>query len=99
MKKVTINGTEYKLAYNLRSLFIYEEMAGHPYRAEKTIDSYMLLFAMLQANNESFDMTMDVFIDACDEDFGIFQAFSEVMEAYANRMSAFVESKKKAVTQ
>lgn len=99
MRRVTINGTEYKLAYNLRSLFIYEEIAGHPYKGERTIDSYLLLFAMLQANNGEFAMTFDEFITACDEDMGIFQTFASVMEDYTKRVSAYVENKKKAMTQ
>lgn len=99
MKKVMINGTEYKLDYNLRSLFVFEEITGHPYKAERTIDSYILYFAMLQANNSDFAMTFDEFIDACDKDFCIFQTFGEVMEDYAKRMSAYVENKKKVVTQ
>ena len=98
MRTVTIGGVEYKLAYNLRSLFIYEEIAGHPYKGEKTIDSYILLFSMLQANNEDFSMTFDEFINACDEDMGIFQAFALVLEDYSKRFS-YVENKKKAVTQ
>lgn len=96
MKTVTINGKEWKLAYNLRSLFIYEQIAGHPYTGEKTMDNYLLLYAMLQANNESFSMTADEFIDACDEDMGIFQVFVEVMEDYTKKVSAYVENKKKA---
>lgn len=97
MRTVTIGGVEYKLAYNLRSLFIYEEIAGHPYKGEKTIDCYILLFSMLQANNEDFSMTFDEFINACDEDLGIFQAFALVLEDYSKRFS-YVENKKKAVT-
>lgn len=96
MRTVTINGKEWKLAYNLRSLFIYEQIAGHPYTGEKTMDNYLLLYAMLQANNEGFSMTADEFIDACDEDMGIFQVFVEVMEDYTKRVSAYVENKKKA---
>lgn len=96
MRTVTINGKEWKLAYNLRSLFIYEQIAGHPYTGEKTMDNYLLLYAMLQANNESFSMTADEFIDACDEDMGIFQVFVEVMEDYTKKVSAYVENKKKA---
>lgn len=99
MRTVTIGGVEYKLAYNLRSLFIYEEIAGHPYKGEKTIDSYVLLFSMLQANNEGFSLTFDEFIDACDEDMNIFQEFALVLEDYSKRMSSYVENKKKAVTQ
>lgn len=99
MRTVTINGTECKLAYNLRSLFIYEEIAGHPYKGDKTIDNYMLMYAMLQANNKDFSLSFEDLIDACDEDMGIFQVFVEVVEAYSKRMSAFVENKKKAMTQ
>lgn len=99
MKELTISGATYGLEYNLRSLFIYEEIAGHPYKGEKTIDNYMLMYAMLQANNKDFSLSFEELIDACDEDMGIFQVFVEVVEAYSKRMSAFVENKKKAMTQ
>ena len=81
MKKVVINGKEWKLAYNLRSLFIYEEAAGHPYKGEKTIDTYLLFWAMLSANNEGFSME-----------------FEELVDAW-KRVAAFVDNKKKAMTQ
>lgn len=99
MRTVTINGTECKLAYNLRSLFIYEEIAGHPYKGDKTIDNYMFMYAMIQANNKDFFLSFDELIDACDEDMNIFQAFLEEIEDYSKRMSALVENKKKAMTQ
>ena len=99
MKKVTINGKEYGIAYNLRSLFIYEEIAGHPFTGAKSFDLYMLLYAMLQANNKDFSLTFDELIDACDADMGIFQTHMTVMEEYGKRMEAFVDNKKKAVTQ
>lgn len=97
MRIVTISGKEYKLAYNLRGLFVYEEIAGHPYKGEKTIDTYVLLYAMLQANNEDFSMTFDELIEACDEDMNIFGTFGEVLEAYGKRVAEYVENKKKAV--
>lgn len=99
MKKVTINGKEYGLAYNLRSLFIYEEIAGHPFTGAKTIDLYTLLYAMLQANNKDFSLSFEELIDACDADMCIFQTYLTVMEEYGKRMEAFVDNKKKAVTQ
>ena len=99
MRKVSIRGKEYRLAYNLRGLFVYEEIAGHPYKGEKTMDTYVLLYAMLQANNEDFSMTFDELIDACDEDMNVFGVFAEVMEDYGKRVGAYVEGKKKAVTQ
>lgn len=99
MKTVMIKGIVYKLAYNLRTLFTYEEIAGHPYKGEKTIDTYMLFFSMLMANNESFSMGFDEFVDACDEDMNLYQSFVEVVEEHGKRVSVFLENKKKAVTQ
>lgn len=99
MKKVMINGKEYGIAYNLRSLFIYEEIAGHPFTGAKTIDLYTLLYAMLQANNKDFSLSFEELIDACDADMNIFQTYLTVMEEYGKRMEAFVDNKKKAVTQ
>lgn len=99
MKTVTINGCEYKLAYNLRSLFIYEEIAGKPYSGAKSMENYYLMYSMLQANNENFDMSLDAFVDACDVDFGLYDAFLEVMDSYGKRFNAYQENKKKTVTQ
>ena len=98
MKKVTINGKEYGIAYNLRSLFIYEEAAGHPYKGDKTIDTYLLFWAMLSANNEDFALEFEEFGDACDADMNLYQTFVEVMDEHWKRVSSFVENKKKAVT-
>jgi hypothetical protein len=99
MRKVTIKGKEYKLAYNLRSLFIYEEIAGKPFEGKRTVESYVFMYAMLQANNDDFDMNFDELIDVCDEDFSIFQTFAEEVEAYTKKMASYaVENKKKEVT-
>lgn len=99
MRTITIQGKEWKLAFNLRSLFVYEEMAGKPYTGDKTIENYRLFLAMLLANNEDFSMDMGEFIDACDADMGLFHEFTEVMAEQAKRSEAFLENKKKAVTQ
>ena len=99
MRKVIIGGKEWTLAYNLRTLFTYEEIAGHPYKGEKTLDTYILFFSMLMANNSEFSMTFDEFIDECDKDMELYQSFVEVVEEHGKRVSAFLEDKKKAVTQ
>lgn len=99
MKTVTINGCEYKLAYNLRSLFIYEGITGKPYTGEKSLDNYFLLYAALQANNEDFCMSFDEMLDACDKNFSIFDTFAEVLEEYGKRISAYMESKKKVAAK
>lgn len=97
MRKVSIKGVDFKLAYNLRTLFTYEEIVGHPYKGEKTMDTYLLFFSMLMANNTEFSMTFNEFIDACDEDMNLYQSFVEVVEEHGKRVSAFVDNKKKAM--
>ena len=99
MRTVIIQGKEWKLAYNLRTLFVYEETAGHPYKGEKTIDTYLLFFAMLIANNAEFSMSFDEFIEECDADMNLYGTFVEVVEEHGKRVAAFVDNKKKAVTQ
>ena len=99
MRTIIIQGKEWKLAFNLRSLFVYEELAGNPYKGDKTIENYRLFLAMLYANNEDFCMDMGEFIDACDADMGLFHEFMEVMNEQAKRSESFLENKKKAVTQ
>ena len=82
-----INGAVYKLAYYLRSLFVFEEIAGHPYKGEKTMENYLLLFSMLQANNDEFVMTFVELIDAFDEDMNIFGEFEAVLDALEGELA------------
>lgn len=97
MRKIIIKEKEYKLAYNLRSLFVYEEMSGKPYTGSRSIENYLLMYAMLQANNDEFSLSFDEFIEACDNDMSLFSEFVEVMNEQAKRTEAFLENKKKAV--
>lgn len=99
MKTVVLQGIELKLAYNLRSLFIYEEIAGKPYTGEKTVENYMLMYAMLLANNEAFSLSFDEFINECDADLGLYQVFVEVLIEQGKRASAFLNNKKKVQDQ
>lgn len=99
MKTVVLQGIELKLEYNLRSLFIYEEIAGKPYTGEKTVENYMLMYAMLLANNEAFSLSFDEFINECDADLGLYQVFVEVLTEQGKRASAFLNNKKKVQDQ
>lgn len=99
MKKVTINNAEYILRYTLRALFIYEEITGKPYSGDKMVNSYILLYAMLMANNKDFPLTFDDVIDACDSDPSIFETFLAVLEEENKRISVIIgkDDKKKAM--
>lgn len=98
MRTVTVQGKELKIAYNLKGLFVYEEITGHPYNGTRLVDTYMLLYSMLLANNEEFSLSFDEFIDECDTDMGIYRVFVEVMNEEAKRVEAYNNDKKKAVS-
>ena len=46
MKTVEIKGVEYNIKYTLRALFIYEELKGEPYSSDRTMNNYILLYAL-----------------------------------------------------
>lgn len=97
MRTVKINGVEYTLRYTLRALFIYEEITGKSYSGDRMVNSYILLCAMLMANNKDFPLTFDDVIDACDLDPSIFETFLAVLEEENKRISMIVgkDDKKK----
>lgn len=97
MRTVTINDKVYKVVYNLKGLFTYEEMAGHPYKGEKTIDTYLLLYAILVANNDDYVMGFDEFIEYCDTDLELYNTFLDVLNDESKRISAYHDKKKAAM--
>ena len=76
-----------------------EEITGKPYSGDKMVNSYILLCAMLMANNKDFPLTFDDVIDACDSDPSIFETFLAVLEEENKRISVIIgkDDKKKAM--
>lgn len=78
MKKITINKIEYILKNALRNFFVYEEIKGEPFVFGKLVNEYLLFYSTLIANNETFDMPFNDFINLCDADpklFAMYKAF------------------------
>lgn len=75
MKTITINGVQYILKNVLRNFFVYEEIKGAPFAFGKLVDEYLLFYATLIANNESFSMSFSDFIDLCDNDAKLFAEY------------------------
>ena len=48
---IKINGTDYKFKYTIRSLFIFEQITGRPFKIETLMDNYLFYYSMLLANN------------------------------------------------
>lgn len=77
MKTISVQNKEYLLRYTLRAFFIFENMTGYSFKFGKVLDEYLLFYSMLLANNESFAMPFDEFIDLCDESPAMFFDFKE----------------------
>lgn len=74
---ITIGNEVYELKYTVRALFVYEQITGGAYTPGRLMDDYILLYSILLAANESFDVAFDDFISKCDEDPNIFNEFKK----------------------
>lgn len=77
MKTISVQNKEYLLKYTLRAFFIFENMTGYSFKFGKVLDEYLLFYSMLLANNETFTMPFDEFINLCDESPAMFIEFKE----------------------
>lgn len=91
MKTVEIKGVEYNIKYTLRALFVYEELKGEPYSSDRTMNNYILLYAMLMACNKDFPLSFDEVIEVCDDDPSVFKAFVSVLEEENERIRRMAE--------
>ena len=76
--EININGKNYTLKNTIRSLFIYEKIAGKQFDGKNLIDYYILFYSILLANNpDEFNLTFDEFISINDQDMSLFNQFVE----------------------
>ena len=94
---ITINNIEYKLKYTIRAFFIYERITNTPFKFEGLYSEYLLFFCILVANNESFQLTFDEFINICDEDPKLFTDFREWLFKELEKQSIYKEDKEDKV--
>lgn len=76
--KINIEGKNYQLKNTIRSLFIFEKIAGKQFDGKNLIDYYILFYSNLLANNpDEFNLTFDEFIELNDQDMSLFNQFVE----------------------
>lgn len=68
MKYITINNKEYLVKQSIRSLFLWEQIAGRPFEVKTTLDNYLYYYCLILANNKDCDLDWDAFLDAIDND-------------------------------
>lgn len=76
---IKINGTEYKIKYTLRALFLFEEIAKKQFKIETLLDNYLFFYCMILANNADAPLTWDEFINALDDDPTLFVKMNEIV--------------------
>lgn len=93
--EININGKKYTLKNTIRSLFIYEKIAGKQFDGKNLIDYYILFYSNLLANNpDEFNLTFDEFIELNDQDMSLFNQFVEFI-AKSNQLNNQLIDKEK----
>ena len=78
-KTIKIKGTEYKVKYSIRSLFIFEAITKKQFKIETLLDNYIFFYAMVLASNPDQSLDWDDFLDALDSDPTIFGQIQEIV--------------------
>jgi len=80
-----INGREYLMKYSLRIFMVFESIAGCSFESASLKNMIILFYSTLYANNDSFSMSFNEFVDALDEDPGILESFKVWLENEADK--------------
>ena len=94
MKEIEINGKNYKLKYTIRSLFIWEQITGKPFKIENMLDNYLFFYSMILANNPDEILTWDDYLNAMDEDPTLFKRMSDIIEEQQKKDNLFTTEEK-----
>lgn len=94
MKEIEINGKNYKLKYTIRSLFIWEQITGKPFKIENMLDNYLFFYSMILANNRDDILSWDDYINAMDEDPMLFKRMSDIIEEQQKKDNLFTNEEK-----
>lgn len=91
---ILINQKEYKLKYTIRGLFVYEQLTGTTFNPEQLLNEYTLMYAILIANNDDFNLDFKEFINCCDENASIFLAFRKWLISELKQQTLLLGEKK-----
>ena len=84
---IELKGNTYKLKYTLRGLFLYEQIAGVPFTPDKTMNVFLLIFCVLIANNDDFDLSFEDFTNVLDDEPKKIQELMKWMNTETERMN------------
>lgn len=88
--KVKIKDQDYNVKYTIRSLFIFEEITGKPFKLESTLDNYIFFYSLLMANNPDKTLiSWDEFIDELDNNPEILKNLLKYLTEYYKSQNVF----------
>lgn len=64
---ITINNTTVEIKQTLRSLLLFENIAGHSYNAKGINDIILFVYCVIVASGKLYDLTYDEYLDWADE--------------------------------
>lgn len=79
---INLNGEELVIKQSFRGLMMFEKMTGKSvYTANEDLNDIMTLFyCVIKANNKSFKLSFDEFIDAIDNDPEVFEFYNKFIQ-------------------
>ena len=80
IRKITINGVEYKVKRTIKAMFIMEQITGHPFAINTLQEQYLFFWCMLYANNPDTCLDYDDFFIAFDADNDLIQQLIRLNE-------------------
>lgn len=95
MNTIKINGTDYKVKYTIRALFIFEQITGKSFVISTLLDNYIFFYSMLLANNPDNVLDWNEFIDALDNDPSIFNQLNDIVTKEEQKQKLLGEEQKK----
>lgn len=74
-----ILGKNYEFKYSLRSMFVWEEITGKSFEVKTLLDTYILAYACIIANQDNPSLEFNDFINYCDEHPEVIEEFNKFM--------------------
>lgn len=75
-----INDVDYKVCYNLRSMFLFEQIADKPFELKGLFDLYLFLYSCIVSVKDNKELDFDSFIDYCNDHPEVMEEFQHIME-------------------
>lgn len=75
-----INGKDYKVKYNLRAMFVFEEITGKAFQIETLLDNYIFIYSCIISVKDNPEIDFNEFIDYCSEHDEVIEEFTEIIK-------------------